>query len=229
MKKHSLHKPIFAMLLLITCQTLCSGQTKTGLEQMFVRSLRDQSGNLWLCTVGNGVYRYDAFTGHRTILTEREGLCANKVHSIFEDKVGNLWFTTAKGICRYDGKSFTPITIKEGLWNNAVSCILEDKNGNFWFGTNGWGIYRYDPSANKTDGKSVIQFTTKEGLGSDAVQCMLQDKSGNIWVGERAGGVCQYNSATGRFTKAKGTCFSSQIMSIPRSRKTSAGCLVGNK
>jgi len=214
MKKYILLKPICSILFVIAYHALCSGQSKTELEQTFVRSLRDKGGNLWFCTAGNGVYHYDAVTGVGTILTERDGLCSNNVYSISEDKAGNLWFGTAKGVCRYDGTSFTKIRIKEGLWNFAVNCILEDRNGNFWFGANGWGVYRYNPSVDTANIKSFTHFTTKDGLGSDAVQCILEDNAGNIWFGERAGGVSRYDSASGSVVKVKGTCFSSQIMSI---------------
>ena len=32
-----------------------------------------------------------------------------------EDQSGNLWFCTAGGVSKYDGKSFTHFTDKEGL------------------------------------------------------------------------------------------------------------------
>jgi len=214
MRKYSILKPMYSILFVIACCALCSGQAKMELEQTFVRSLCDNGGNLWFVTNNNGVYRYDAVTGVRTILTEREGLCANNVYGISEDKAGNLWFGTEKGVCRYDGTSFTNVTIKEGLWNFAVNYILEDRSGNFWFGTNGYGVYRYDPSAEMASMKYLTHFTTKNGLGSDAVQCILEDRAGNIWFGERAGGVSRYDSASGSVAKVKGTCFSSQIMSI---------------
>lgn len=212
MKKYLLLKPIYTILFVITCHTQCNGQTQTGLEQMFRCSLLDKSGNLWFG--GNGVYRYNASTADFTNFTNSDGLSDNFVSAIIEDKAGNIWFGTTKGVYRYDGKSFTDVTKNEALCNAEINSILEDKNGNFWFGTNGWGVCRYDPSADKTGGKAITHFTTKDGLGSDAVQCMLEDKAGNIWVGERAGSVCQYNSTTGRFTKVNGTCFSSQIMNI---------------
>jgi ligand-binding sensor domain-containing protein len=214
MIKYFTLKPIYSILFVIACHTLCSGQTKTGLEQMFRCSLLDKSGNLWFGTTGKGVYRYNAATADFTNFTKREGLSDNSVSAIIEDKAGNIWFGTANGVCRYDGKSFAEITKNESLCNRDINAILEDKNGNFWFGTNGWGVCRYVPSADTVGGIPVTNFTMKDGLGSDAIQCILEDKAGNIWFGERAGGVSRYESASSRITKVKGTCFSSQIMSI---------------
>lgn len=207
MKMYYLLKQICSLLFLIFFIP-CYGQTD---EYMFHCAIRDKVGNLWFPTTGAGVYRYDAVTGVRTNLTERDGLCANNVSCILEDKAGNLLFVTEIGVCRYDGKSFTDITTKVGLCiKYYVNCILEDRNGNFWFGTNGYGVCRYNPVTG-----AVTNFTKEQGLGSIAVQCILEDKAGNLWFGERAGGVCRYDTASGRFTKVNGDgCFSSQIMSI---------------
>ena len=207
MKKYYLHKQICSLVLLILFIP-CYGQTD---EYMFHCGIKDKIGNLWFPTTGAGVYRYDAATGVRTNLKERDGLCANSVSCILEDKTGNLWFGTEVGVCCYDGKSFTDITTKVGLCiKNYVNCILEDRNGNFWFGTNGYGVCRYNPVTG-----AVTNFTKEQGLGSNAVQCILEDKAGNLWFGERAGGVCRYDTASSRFTKVNGDGYlSSQIMSI---------------
>ena len=184
---------------------------------MFRCSLRDKSGNLWFGTIGKGVYRYDALTGGFTGFTKQDGLNDDNIESIYEDREGNIWFSTENGVCRYDGrlndsvgqgKAFTDISTIDGLGKVHINCILEDRAGNIWIGSNGWGVCRY----NSVSG-AVTNFTKVHGLGSNAVQCILEDKAGNLWFGERGGGVCRYDSATGRFTKVDG-CFSSQIMDI---------------
>ena len=207
MKKYYLHKQICSLVLLILFIP-CYGQTD---DYMFHCGIKDKIGNLWFPTTGAGVYRYDAATGVRTNLKERDGLCANSVSCILEDKTGNLWFGTEVGVCCYDGKSFTDITTKVGLCiKYYINCILEDRNGNFWFGTNGYGVCRYNPVTG-----AVTHFTKEQGLSSNAVQCILEDKAGNLWFGERAGGVCRYDTASSRFTKVNGDGYlSSQIMSI---------------
>ncbi len=84
--------------------------TEQGLASNFVRSITvDKAGNLWFCTDGGGVSRYDgkAFTSFSTA----HGLPDNFIYSIAEDKSGKLWFGTLNGgVCSYDGKGFNPIT-----------------------------------------------------------------------------------------------------------------------
>ncbi|WP_161499299.1 ligand-binding sensor domain-containing protein [Flavipsychrobacter stenotrophus] len=68
-----------------------------------------------------------------------------------------------------------------------VGCGLEDKAGNLWFGTNGEGVYRYNPSS-----ETFINFTEKDGLTSSKVWGLAEDKNGNIWLCTE-GGVCRYD------------------------------------
>lgn len=71
---------------------------------------------------------------HR-ILNADNGLPSNKVHYIFEDSKGYMWFGTENGVCRWDSKNFVTYTIKDGLPNNEVLIIFEDSKGRIWFST----------------------------------------------------------------------------------------------
>ena len=123
----------------------------------------------------------DAAINNMQYLDVDQGMASSYVHSILEDKSGNLWFgTDAGGVSRYDGESFTHFTTKEGLSHNTVRSILEDKSGNLWFGTNGGGVSRYN-------GESFTHFTTKEGLSNNYVYSILEDKSENLWLSTESG------------------------------------------
>ena len=61
--------------------------------------------------------------------TVLDGLTQSNVVDIEQDQAGYLWFTTARGLNRYDGKEFDQYTIADGLPNNSltalhVSCLL---------------------------------------------------------------------------------------------------------
>ncbi|MBK6364714.1 MAG: hypothetical protein IPF52_14990 [Saprospiraceae bacterium] len=50
------------------------------------------------------------------------------IHSMTEDKSGNIWFATRRhGICIYDGKKFTSFGESEVFLSYGVTTILEDK------------------------------------------------------------------------------------------------------
>ena len=128
---------------------------------------------------------------------KQHGLKHGIVTCLLEDKLGNLWFGTAGGIMKYDGRSFTSYTTQEGLSNNDVRSILQDKTGNIWFGTLGSGITKYD-------GQYFTHFNEDNGLSNNYVVSMLEDRVGNLWFCTW-GGVTKYDGkAFTLFTNKEG-------------------------
>ena len=81
--------------------------TEDGLAHNSVKCIvEDQDGALWFGTSGGGVSRYDgdgpdgayrSDRGHFTTFTTEDGLAANSVRAILEDREGVLWFGTEGG------------------------------------------------------------------------------------------------------------------------------------
>lgn len=128
----------------------------------------------------------------------------NKPYSVYStliDKAGNIWFgTQEKGVCRYDGKTFSYLTDKN-LAGAAVRTLFQDKQGNLWFGNNGGGLFRYD-------GKTLTNITEEKGLGNPEflkghfndklgslarVWTINEDKEGNLWIGTIDAGLWKFD------------------------------------
>ena len=73
----------------------------------------DRDGNIWFAAEHEGVYRYDddGFTNY----FEDEGLESGGILAILKDREGRFWFGGWKGLFRYDGSKFFPVTL-EGPW-----------------------------------------------------------------------------------------------------------------
>lgn len=75
---------------------------------------QDEKGNLWLAhnkgadNVNFALYNYDGKSFTKII--EQSKTDNPLIFGIIEDKNGNIWFGTTKGVCRYDGKSFNHFT-----------------------------------------------------------------------------------------------------------------------
>lgn len=71
-----------------------------------------------------------------TRLSTKEGLASNIVYNVMQDKRGFMWFATANGLQRYDGRKViyfrVPHHEEKYLPSTAISQIFEDINGNFW-------------------------------------------------------------------------------------------------
>src|SRR5688572_28854033 len=130
--------------------------------------LQDKAGNIWFSTAGNGVFRFDgrSFTN----FTTKDGLSDNGVSDIIQDKAGNIVFATSKGICTFDGKTFTA---RLELGESSITALLEDRDGSLWFGTFADGVFRHD-------GKSLTNFLNNErfhlGNRYQLILDMLQDR-----------------------------------------------------
>ena len=171
-------------------------------QHRFWDVLEDRRGNSWFASTDSGVY-YDNGKSIQHFTTT-QGLANNRVTSIYEDKVGIIWFGTGGGISRYDGKSFrnftspnAPLFYKEGHWNNEINTIIEDKTGKLWVGTRG--------DAFVYDGKKFTTLTHK-GEPFLGVRGIMEDRKGNIWLSgyngfkvSQTGGLYRYDGRS--FTK----------------------------
>jgi len=62
------------------------------------------------------------------------GLTQSEVTDIGQDKAGYLWFTTRRGLNRYDGIEFDHYTIADGLRTNDLTALTIDSDNTVWVG-----------------------------------------------------------------------------------------------
>ena len=67
--------------------------------------------------------------------TTEEGLPSNNVYEVYRDSKGFLWFSTDKGIIKYNGIKFEKFTTFSGLPDNEIFFFQEDSYGRLWLGT----------------------------------------------------------------------------------------------
>lgn len=145
----------------------------------------DSSGNLWMATYVNGVFRYDPKSGkceHFEYSSKEGSLPYNKVLSIFEDSKKQIWLTTeGRGFCRFDPltKTFIQYSTQQGSPSDVVYQIVEDELGYFWITTN-TGLVKFHP-----DTKEIKTYTVASGLLSDQFNYKSSYKAsnGDIWLG----------------------------------------------
>jgi hypothetical protein len=67
-------------------------------------------------------------------------------------------------------------------------CLAADAQNATWVGTEGKGLWRFDPRE-----KKWTQFTTKDGLGDDSIYALAVDKFNRVWAGHLNHGVSVWN------------------------------------
>lgn len=144
----------------------------------------DCTGNVWAATYGDGLYRRDGKTGvwRHYLFDERDttSLAADKVLSIFEDHLGQVWFTTQSGgVCRYRPDADSFVRYGDKLPFETFYRIEEDDGGIFWITSNN-GLVRFDPET-----ENYFVFTTDDGLLSNQFNYSSSCRSadGRIYFG----------------------------------------------
>lgn len=98
------------------------------------RVLHDRRGDLWVGTLGQGLWRirHVEATGDRTLetTTVRTGLSSDGIRSLLEDREGNIWAGTSEGLNRLTPHRVTPV-LSLGL----VRAIDVTRDGRVWVGT----------------------------------------------------------------------------------------------
>lgn len=72
--------------------------------------------------------------------TVLDGLTQSNVVDIEQDQAGYLWFTTARGLNRFDGKDFNQFTIADGLPHNSLTALHINADNLVWVGDARGGI-----------------------------------------------------------------------------------------
>lgn len=156
--------------------------------------LCDQSGNMWLGSIGGGVFTTDTrkpkFTLHRFNVGE-DDVPTRSVRAIFVDSAQNTWLGVGSyGVARHDRQTdqltyYPRLPEFAGIKSMAtVYDIIQLRgSGVLWMGTYDGGIYEYLP------GKPVKHYMphTCDFLKDACVTALYEDRRGNCWVGTRYG------------------------------------------
>ena len=116
--------------------------------------------DIWFCTQGEGLIKYDLKTKNIQKFTIEQGLSSNYVNSILYDS-GYFWIGTEKGLSRFNSEdniifNYPSLLFPSVSFNRGAHCKL--KNGYMIFGTNK-GAFMFDPiTLHQTQTKGKIFF-----------------------------------------------------------------------
>jgi len=133
--------------------------------------LIDRQGSLWVGTLNQGLYRI-----HGTDVDHfgsANGLSSDSVNHLFEDREGNLWVATSKGLDMLRDLPVSSFAKSEGVSEDEVESVLAARDGTVWIGSN--HLQALEP-----DGVSV---ELGKGLPGNYVTSLLEDHTGRLWVG----------------------------------------------
>jgi len=139
--------------------------------------------------------RADAFS-------EDDGLSSNVVYDIAQDKNGMLWFATANGLSRFDGKNFTVFkrnyNDENSLRYNIVSRVAVDSKNNIWIGYGAGSISCYHQDSrtfDHFDPDSTLAYSLPNGY----IDEIVIDNQDRLWIGIARKGLVLFNPSLAKF------------------------------
>ena len=173
---------------------------KAGLSSPYVDGFHaDKKGNLWVGTRVHGLIKMELDSASTDVTINnyrsKNGLPADVVPDIVEDKNGDIWFSTFEfgpqdtaSICRVRGDELLKIGKAQGLTPRGDSWALTiGKDGDFWAALYGKQSLMNFKVPNNEEKLEAREFTQNEHLTGPVIRDMLTDRNGDIWVAPEGG------------------------------------------
>ncbi len=133
--------------------------------------LHDRDGNLWVTTMGEGIWRVSRRPGSAIDTIEKAH--APGARAIFEDRDGQVWAGNGEGLIRLAKPKVTPVT-NLGL----VYGVQTTPDGDVWASTPDSVIRLSNPSGS-------VAF--RDELRESRIRTLSVDEHGNLWVATSTG------------------------------------------
>jgi len=165
----------------------------------------DRNGNLWVSAELEGIYVFNsnknAFQYYRHHSRDVYSLSSDDVQEIYEDRSGNIWIATDKGVCKWARwkkpfRHFQHDTEEPNSINNAeVAGIDQEVNGDLWISTLNAGFCKFNPRT----GIFTRYDPSNSGIKSPWGLEILAGRNGSIWIATNfQHGLNRFDPATGK-------------------------------
>lgn len=142
--------------------------------------VEDNRGNLWVGTLGDGIFRLDIRAGVWTRYAVSPSVQSDKVLTICLDENDRLWIgTSGDGLFSFDYEHATVVPcVNEAFPSGVIHKIIPDA-GCLWISTNR-GIVKFNPERNTTE-----VYNHYDGLPSDqfSPNAGIRTRDGRIYFG----------------------------------------------
>jgi len=133
---------------------------------------RDRHDAIWIGTHDAGLYRL--YRGEVEHFSSRNGLSADAVWAILEDREGGIWVATDQGLDNF--RELAVLTLpKSALGVSEIDTLLTTRDGTLWIGADGGLLSRSegDPGFRSRGGN----------LRGKQVAAIFDDSRGRMWIG----------------------------------------------
>jgi ligand-binding sensor domain-containing protein len=157
---------------------------------------QDMYHNIWLSTMGEGIFVVDPVSGNYRNISENPLLKKASILSITGtgntvcagglEGVATIFELSDLNTNISADYTFTNYDSIPNIGNNYIHTVFKDSKGRIWFGTDGKGITVLENGRFK-------HFDKANGLKDEHVYSFTEDKKGCIWFNTKDAGVYCYN------------------------------------
>lgn len=141
--------------------------------------LEDNHGDLWFGTINKGIFRLSVNGLEQ--LDAKNGLPANRILSLLQDREKSIWVGTNAGLFRLREAPFSSWAKERGLAGDFIRTVLSHSDGSLFIGGS-TGLDRlYNNQITHIDGASKVT--------PHSVLSLLEGANGDVWVGTYTSGV----------------------------------------
>ena len=141
----------------------------------------DLKGNLWVCTLGNGLFRInlnDKSIKNYKNSRSASSILSNNIRDVISDSKGKLWIATDIGLCSFDYKT------EEFISYNKITYLFVDSKGSLFIGTSN-GLAILDSNNKLID---VTYILDDIGVSDKFIGAIYEDSRENYYIGCFLGG-----------------------------------------
>ena len=159
--------------------------------------MRISNGLLAIGTYGGGLSILDESTNRfenlKSSRNDPRSISDDRVLSIHEDSLGQVWIGTENGLNFFDvnKKEFERFFVERGdqhgLTSNIIWSFHEDSENNLWVGSEGGGLLKWPVEQRERRVPHFEDVTDRFSLPSASIYGIQQDSNGWIWVSHNKG------------------------------------------
>ncbi|PVW14696.1 hypothetical protein DDV96_09260 [Marixanthomonas spongiae] len=163
--------------------------------------VKDNKGNLWMGTAGEGVFHsnvyQDKFASVKVTLPTKKDDQRISVFPFYKRNDSILWMGTTRGTLKYNLKKQTFKQYQTGK-NGITYCFAEDEDGTLWTGGIYDGLMKYNPKSDTFE--QWLHNGTKNSLPDNEVLTIIPMENHKLWLCTWSGGISEFNTKTETFT-----------------------------
>ncbi len=170
--------------------------------------IEDRDGEVWAGTLA-GLNKLDPKTGYFTRFLHEPGnnetLIDNIVNGIIQDRNDRLWVAAGNALHLLEKETgtFRVFQVPTPVSGDCrIVSLYQGNDGRFWIGTEGSGLYRFNPEKGQFRA-CFYDESAKNEPGFNRIQAIVQDRDNGdlLWLGTYGGGIVIYNTKTKGFRR----------------------------